>query len=148
MSAPGYAGSQYILDINGSGGAFVSIVAKSTVRRLIVRESTLTAAGVANTLQGLLQYKVPNDNTANGFTTIFSEAGANTLTTQGNVVEAEIVIGGDRTQHLEMGEIIGQLPQPIVGMPAAQQAAQAATTMIQLRSGTATGTSVTVTEYN
>ena len=148
MSAPGYAGSQYIVDINGSGGAFVPIIAKSTVRRLIVRESTITSAGVANTLQGLLQYKVPNDNTPNWFTTIFSEAGANTLTAQGNVVEAEIVLGGDRTQHLEMGEIIGQLAQPIVGMPATQQAAQAATTMIQLRSGTATGTSVTVIEYN
>jgi len=148
MSAPGYAGSQYVLDINGSGGAFVSVLAKSTVRRLIIKESTLTAAGGANTLQGLLQYRVPNDNTANGFTTIFTEAGANDVTAQGNITEAEIVLGGDRTQHLEMGEIIGQLAQPIVGMPAAQQAAQAATTMIQLRSGTATGTSVMVIEYN
>jgi hypothetical protein len=148
MSAPGYAGSQYILNINGSGGAFVPIIAKSTVRRLIVRESTITSAGVANTLQGLLQYKVPNDNTANGFTTIFSEAGANTIAAQGNVVEAEITLGGDRTQHMEMGEIIGQLAQPIVGLPAAQQAAAAATTMMQIRSGTATGTSVTVIEYN
>ena len=39
---------------------------------------------------------------------------------------AEIIIGSDRSQHMPMGEIIGQLAQPIVGMPATQQAAQAA----------------------
>ncbi len=145
---PGYAGNQYILDLNGDAGAFISVLAKSTVRRLIVTESPLTSTGGANTLQGLLEYKIPNDDTPQGFTTIFMQAGANDLTSQGSVGLAQIVLGGDRTQHEPMGEIIGQLAQPIVGMPAAQQAAAAATTMIQLRSGTATGTSVQIVEYN
>jgi hypothetical protein len=148
MSAPGYAGSQYIVDINASTGAFINIVANSTVRRLFVAESPLTSTGAANTLVGLLQYKVPNDGTTNGFTTVFEAVGANTLTTQGNPLPAEIIIGSDRSQHMPMGEIIGQLAQPIVGLPAAQQAAAAATTMMQIRSGTANGTSVTVIEYN
>jgi hypothetical protein len=95
-----------------------------------------------------LEYKIPNDDTPNGFTTIFMQAGANDLTSQGSVGLAQIVLGSDRTQHEPMGEIIGQLAQPIVGLPAAQQAAAAATTMIQLRSGTATGTSVQIVEYN
>ena len=144
----GFGGSEYILDINGSGGAFTPVIAKSTVRRLIIDESTVTSNGAANTLQGILQYKIPNDNTANGFTTIFQEVGANTQAAQGNVEVAEIIIGSDRTKHEPMGEIIGQLPQPIVGLPAAQQAAMAATTMVQLRSGTATGTSVRIIEFN
>ena len=54
MSAPGYAGNQYILDINGSGGAFVSVLAKSTVRRLIIKESQITSAGAANVPQGAI----------------------------------------------------------------------------------------------
>jgi hypothetical protein len=147
MSAPGYAGSQYIVDINANSGAFINIVAESTVRRLIVMESPLTSTGGANTLVGLLQYKVPNDGTTNGFTTAFEAVGANTLTTQGNPLPAEIIIGSDRSQHMPMGEIIGQLAQPIVGMPATQQAAQAATTILQIRSGGA-ATSVQVTGYN
>ena len=98
---PGYAGNQYILDLNGDAGAFISVLAKSTVRRLIVTESPLTSTGGANTLQGLLEYKIPNDNTPQGFTTIFMQAGANDLTSQGSVGLAQIVLGGDRTEAVD-----------------------------------------------
>ena len=145
MSAPGYAGNQYILDINGSGGAFVSVLAKSTVRRLIIKESQITSAGAANVPQGAIDYQVPNDDTAAGFTTIFRAVQGDNLEAPGAV---SIELGSRVGQRGAYGEIIGQLAQPIVGMPATQQAAQAATTMIKLRSGTATGTSVLVTELN
>ena len=146
MSAPGFAGNKRIIDIHGSGGAFVSILATSTVRRLVVDESQITSAGAANAPQGAIDYKLPNDGTANGFTTVFRATAADE-----GIIGAEglpIVLGNPIGQHEMAGEVIGQLAQPIVGLPAAQQAAAAATTMIQVRSATATGTSVVVTEYN
>ena len=146
MSQPGYSGNQYILDINANSGAFVNIVAKSTVRRLVVEESSITSAGAANTLQGILQYKVPNDNTANGFTTIFQAVGGNTEAAEGTVVVAKFELGNKVGQIGAWGEIIGQLGQPIIGNN--PPGLTTATTMAQVRSGTGTGTSVMVTEYN
>ncbi len=146
MSQPGYSGNQYILDINADSGAFVNIVAKSTVRKLVVEESSITAAGAANTLQGLLQYKIPNDNTPNGFTTIFQAVGGNTEAAEGTVVVAKFALGNLPGQIAAFGEIIGQLGQPIIGNN--PPGLTNATIMAQVRSGTGTGTSVMVTEYN
>jgi len=143
MSAPGFAGNQRIVDINGDAGAFVSILALSTVSKLIIEESTLTSAGAANTLQGLLQYKIPNDGTTNGFTTEFQAVGGNTIAAEGAVIPAKIVLEGIPARFGQR-QIIGQVGQQIIGA----SALTAATTMIQLRSGTATGTSVIVTELN
>ena len=144
MSAPGFAGNKRIININGSGGAFISILATSTVRHLIVDESQITSAGAANTPQGVIDYRLPNDGTPNGFTTIFRASASDE-----GIIGAEglpIVLGNPVGQHEMAGEVIGQLGQPIVGIPAANIAA--ATTMIQVRSGTAIGTSLVVTEYN
>lgn len=146
MTPQGYAGNQYLLDINGDAGNWISVLAKSTVRRLIVEESTITAEGAANTLQGLLQYQIPNDGTTNGFTTIFQAVGANTEATEGQVIPARIELGSKIDQIAGAGETIGQLGQPIVG--ANPPGLTAATTMIKLRSGTGTGTTVMVTELN
>lgn len=144
MSAPGFAGNKQIIDINGSGGAWVSIMATSTVRRLVVDESQITAEDAANTPQGVIDYRIPNDGTPKGFTTIFRASASDE-----GIIGAEglpIVLGNPIGQHEMAGEVIGQLGQPIVGIPTANIAA--ATTMIQVRSGTATGTSLVVTEYN
>lgn len=143
MSQPGFAGNKRIVDINGDAGVFVSILAQSTVRRLVVEESTLTSAGGANTLQGILQYQIPNDDTTNGFTTIFQAVGGQTEAAEGTVVPPKIELGSPIAQIMFAGEIIGQVGQPFPGGTPV-----AATTMIKLRSGTATGTSVIVTEYN
>lgn len=144
MTAPGFSGNRYIVDINGSAGAFVSILAKSTVRRLVIDESQLTAAGAANTPQGVIDYRLPNDDTANGFTTVFrSSQGAEGII---GAATLPIVLGSAVGQVGYTGEVIGQLGQHIIGMPG--DVIAAATTMIQLRSGSATGTSVLVTEYN
>ncbi len=144
MSQPGFQGNSYLLAINGDAGAFVAVQAKSTVRRLVVEESPIKTDGTAQTLQGLLQYQIPNDGSASGFTTIFAAVGGNTEAAEGTVVVAKIELGNPVAQIGGLGEIIGQLGQPITGLttPAA------ATTMIQLRSGTATATTVKITEYN
>ncbi len=136
MTVQGFAGNSYILDINSDAGAFVSILAKSTVRRLEVTESSITAAGAANALQGVLDYEIPNDGSVNGFATIFRAQ-------QGDM---PIRLGSPIADRMYQGEIIGQLGQPIVG--ANPPGLTSATTMMKIRSGTATATSVKVTEYN
>lgn len=146
MSQPGYAGNQYLLAVNGDAGAFINVVARSTVRRLVIEESTVKPDGTAQTLQGLLQYKIPNDGTSAGFTTVFQAAGANTIAAEGQVIPAKIELGNKPGQIAAFGEIIGQLGQPIVGNNPPGNTA--ATIMAQLRSGTATATTVLVTEYN
>lgn len=143
MSQPGFAGNKRIVNINGDAGNFVPILAQSTVRRLVIEESTLTAAGATNALQGILQYLIPNDNTLAGFTTIFQAVGGQTEAAEGTVVPPRIELGNIIGQREASGEVIGQLGQPFPGGTPA-----AATTMIMLRSGTATGTSVIITEYN
>lgn len=143
MSQPGFSGNRYLLDINGDGGAFVAVLAKSPLRRLVVRESTVTAEGAANTLQGLIQYRIPNDGTAAGFTTVFQEAGANDTTSQGEVKAAQIELGSPNSAVGPWGELIGNGPNVICGIGPTP-----ATHLIDLRSGTATGTTVEITEYN
>jgi hypothetical protein len=144
MSQPGFAGNRYIVDINGSAGAFVQILAKSPVRRVTIEESPITSAGVNNPLQGLIDYQIPNDNTPNGFTTVFRAVGGNTEAAEGQVEVAKIMLGNPIAQHAEGGEIIGNGPNVIVGMIGGTPATQLA----NVRSGTATATSVMVTEYN
>lgn len=135
MSKPGFAGNSRIVDINGSGGAFIPILAQSVVRRLKITESPLTAAGAANVLQGSMEYQIPNDDTPNGFTTVFDASIA---------VSEGLELGSEIVQKGPWGEIIGQPGQPQIGVPGGTPA----TTMILVRSGTATGTSIVVTELN
>ena len=142
MTAPGFAGQKRIVDINGSGGAFVPILATTTSTRVVIDESQVTSAGVANVPQGVIDYQIPNDGTPNGFTTAFRATqgpegvlGAATLP----IVLGNPLDGGKR------GDIIGQVGQPIAG---AGGFVSTATVLIKLRSGSATATSVVVTEYN
>jgi hypothetical protein len=147
MSQPGYPGNQRIVDLNSDAGAFISILAVGTCRRLKIEESTITAEGAANTLQGLLQYKLPNDGTPNGFTTIFQAIGANGVSDEGIIVPAGIELPDKGMANEKYGAVIGQAAQPIVGLPGASNLTTQIP-MIELRSGTGTGTSVMVTEYN
>ena len=142
MSAPGFAGNSYILDIPADSGAFLAVVAKSVVRQLLIQESQITAEGAANVPQGVIDYQIPNDGTLNGFTTVFRAvqgAGA----PQGLPIQ----LGSTIEQRGPYGEIIGQPPQPIVGLPGVNNLTTQIP-MIKLRSGTATGTSVVITELN
>jgi hypothetical protein len=138
----GFSGNRYLLAINGSAGAFVTVLAKSPLRRLEIEESPITTAGSAQTLQGLLDYQLPNDDTTSGFTTIFRAVGANTETTEGQVIPARIELGSPNT-NLTQGELLGNGPNTIAGIGATP-----ATPLINLRSGTTTATTVVITEYN
>jgi hypothetical protein len=134
MTVQGFAGNRRIVDIGPNTGAFTSILAQGVVRKLVIDESQITAEGVANVPQGVLQYEIPNDGSANGFTTIFEATQGATL---------PIVLGSTIADDNWMGEIIGQPGQQIIG----QANLQPSTTMIKIRSGSATGTSIIVTEY-
>lgn len=63
-----------IIDI-GVSGSPTNIVATGPCRGWIISESLITSAGVANTRQGWIT-RIPNDGTANGFTTKFTRAAA------------------------------------------------------------------------
>ena len=136
MSQPGFAGNTYLLDINADSGAFKNIVARSSVRRLVIEESSITEAGAPNAIQGVLDYKLPNDGTAAGFTTVF----------RAQQEAIKLPDGADTPSRMYQGEIIGQLGQPIVGNN--PPGLTNATVMVQIRSGTDTETTVKVTEYN
>jgi hypothetical protein len=125
-----------IKDINGSGGDFIAIAATWTIRRMVVTESLLKEDGSANVPQGL-DYRKRNDGTAAGFTTVF-EIGP---MTDPDSVAQQIVLGTQTdSAYNGIGETIGTGPQPLVG------GSQDGTHMVDLRSATATATSVVIEE--
>src|SRR5271157_1120169 len=140
----GFAGVRRIVDIPANTAPFLSILATTTSRRVVIDESQITSTGATNTPQGVIDYQLPNDGSANGFSTTFRITEGD----EGIIGSASlpIVLGNPIAGHAEKGEIVGQVGQYIVGMPGGQPLP--ATTLIKLRSGTATGTSVVVTEYN
>lgn len=143
MSAPGFAGKSRIVDLNASTGAFIPLLATTVCRRLRVEESPLKADGSANTLIGLIQYQIPNDGTANGFTTIFEASGVVAANIGANPGVAAFELGNVVAQRDVYGEILGNGPDtPGAGAPPIP-----ATTLCNLRSGGA-ATSVRVVEYN
>lgn len=134
---PGFMGNKRIIDINGSGGAFVPVLATRTCRRVEVRESPVTSAGAANTLQQSLQYKLPND----AFTQVFGSVPGMYEIAPG--VAAFVIADEVANQH-NQGGAVGAGAQPLIGLG---ENAVPAITLFQVRSGTATGTSVEVTEF-
>jgi|SRR5579859_2896340 len=140
----GYAGNQRIVDIPANGGAFLPILAQSPCRRVVIEESPISSAGVTNPLQGNLKYRLPNDGTANGFTTVFEVYGAvdAAVSTASQVIPARIELGNPIAQHEAFGELLGNGPGYVAGIGTTP-----ATTLIQIKSG-GSATSVVVTEYN
>lgn len=132
MSVPGFNGKQRIIDVPGSGSAYLAVLASGPVRRLRFLESTKKANGTANTPQGLT-YQLPNDGSANGFTTVF-DLPVNDV--------KELPDGISPSMRGEKGEIIGNGPGVLIGV-----GVTAATTLFNVRSQTATGTSIILEEY-
>jgi hypothetical protein len=128
-----------IIDLQGSGGAFTPVYATKPIRRLRVVESLLTSLGAANVPQGL-NYQVRNDGTPNGFTQLMATSSPSGA---GDDLLETIQLGSDFSAHQGQGEWIGSGPTDIIGA-----GMQAGTQMINLRSATATPTSVTVIEYD
>lgn len=112
------------LALNGSGGAFKAVVADRTVRRLIITEDAAAA------LQGL-QFQLPDDN----FVQIYQ--------TQAGPPPAVVTLGSEIALQTGGGSAIGHGPQQDPGGKTI-----AGTTMLKLRSASATVTNVWVKEYD
>lgn len=126
----GFNGTQQIIDINASTGAFIAILATGPCRKLTVEESPLTKAGGANTLVGLIQYEIPNDTSATGFSEIFEAIGADTIAAQGNIQPASFELSDDQGFHGPQGSILGNGPSFLLGIGATPAA-----TLCMVRSG-------------
>jgi hypothetical protein len=136
--AGGFNGTQQIIDIPASTGAFLAILATGPVRKIEVEESPITAEGTANTLIGLIEYKIPNDDTTAGFTTVFEAIGSNDITSQGQIIPAAFELSDGAGLHGHEGSILGNGSSFLIGVGATP-----ATTLCLVRSGGA-ATSVRV----
>jgi len=124
----------YIVDLNGSAGAFVNINANAPIRRFKIRESLLTAEGVANTPQGL-QY------TLYGGTVTLAKPAPSTTNEPSEFPTIEFPDPDDMSFHAEQGYIIGMGPDsPGVGVAPTL----VGTLLASVKSLTATATSVEV----
>jgi len=130
-----FNGKQRIVDLNGSAGAYVALLATILLRRVVVQESLLTSTGAANTPQGLT-YTLP------GSTQTFQLPVPTTTQEPGEFPKIEIPDREDMSFHQAYGNVIGNGPDT----PGAGVAPTLATTLMTLRSATATATSVLVTE--
>lgn len=124
-----------IININGTGGDYVAIAATMAIRRMVIRESLVKEDGSAATPQGLT-YRVRDDNTAAGFTTVFAVPAVVT-----DPVLPPIELGSLPTNSAQ-GDVIGSGPQPTLG------GSLDGTHMADVRSATATATAVEVEEYS
>jgi hypothetical protein len=127
---------QYLININGSGGAYVPISAKSVVRRLEMIEDSSANAGV---FQGITYQfddgsgTVPNTPSSTVYTVIPS------------AIQPEVypvVIGEAVPENMGYGRVIGTPPDNSGGYSIP------ATVLANVRSATATATVLRVTEYN
>ena len=133
----GFNGTRKVIDIPASSGAFLPILATGLCRRVVVEESPITAEGAANTLVGLIDYQIPNDN----FATTLRAIGANDETSMGQIVPASFELSDSSGYHGPTGSVIGNGPGVLLGIGPTP-----ATTLCNVRSGGA-ATSVVVTQY-
>ena len=135
-----FNGTQAIVDIAGNAGA-TALLATGPVRFAKGVESTLTSAGVANVLQGF-EYQLVTKN-ADGSVNLGPWILIATPSAEsGDVADTVMEIGDPMSLRGPYGSIIGNGPQTYgQGLPPT-----AATTLCNLRSATATPTSVVVTQ--
>jgi len=119
-----------LIDIPANGN-LKTIVATGPTRAFKVSESVITAEGANNNPQGF-QYKVPNDGSAAGFTTLFARAATGDFDQRNFIAEhgpyGEVFAGAGNSQAAGIG-------------------ATAATPLIKIQSATATATTIEITEY-
>lgn len=116
-----------LININGNGGTFTPVYATQTTRRVDILEDYSANGGVG---QGL-QYQF-DDNQTPPFTTIYSAAPGT----------EPIMLGDPIPENNGYGRVIGNGPDHSGGY------AIPATLLINLRSASATGTTVRVTEFD
>lgn len=130
MQTAAFNGTQQIIDIPGTGGAFLPLLATGPVRRVEITESQTTAAGANNPPQGFA-YEILNDNSPLGNAQPFVVSPYNTA-----------VLGDPQVPGSRWGSTIGNGSSFLIGIGATP-----ATTLCKLRSASATGTSVIVRQY-
>lgn len=133
-----FNGTTQVIDIAAVGG-LTPLLATGPVRYIKAMESTLTAAGAANaTLQGFEYQLVNPDGTVGPWVPV------NTPTAEsGDPVYTTMEIGDPMALQGSFGSILGHGPQALgMGLPE-----QPATTLCNIRSATATPTSIIVTQY-
>src|SRR5579862_1011840 len=116
-----------LININGSGGAWTAVSATQVTRRVEVIEDFSANAGVG---QGLA-YQF-NDGSVTPFTTVYEVAPQS----------EPIILGAPIPQNKGYGLVIGTPPDASGGYSIP------ATLLINLRSATATATTVRVTEFD
>jgi hypothetical protein len=116
-----------LIDVNGSGGAFVAVLATQPTRRVEIIEDFSANGGVG---QGLA-YQFDDGETPS-FTTVYEIAPQT----------EPIILGAPIPQQHGYGLIIGHGPDASGGYSIP------ATLLINLRSASATGTVVRVTEFD
>ena len=137
MSNPIYNGTHQIIDVPAAGSpissGLLAILATGPLLRFTLRESVLTAAGVANTPQGL-------NYVLGGNTQVFQLPAPSTTNEPGDFPEIQVPEKGSMGFHAGLGSPLGHGPDT----PGAGQPAIAATTLISVSSATAQGTSVEI----
>lgn len=131
-----FNGTKQIIDIPGNGSAFLPVVATGPVRYIVAEESTLTAEGAANTLQGW-GYQIKNDGSVAGYQTEFA------VVPTVEPSAAKLELGDPMAKRSRFGALLGNGPDT----PGAGAPPLAATRLFQARSMTPTGTSIVVTQY-
>ena len=119
-----------LIAVNGSGGAFVTVLATIPCRRVEIVEDGSANAGVT---QGLA-YQFDDDSTTPFTTTYYN------IPTAANPSEP-IVLGNTIPMSAGYGTIVGRGPDASGGQTLA------ATQLINLKSATTTATAVRVTEF-
>jgi hypothetical protein len=119
-----------LIDI-GANGAGTKVYATGPTRGWRVFESVITAGGANNAPQGF-QIKIPNDNSASGFTTWFARA-ADVPFDQRNFI----------SEHAAYGEVFAG---PGNATPGLGIGATAATLLCIIQSATATATTIEIVE--
>lgn len=134
MTVNHFNGTQQVIDINGSGGAFVSILATGPLRRFKIYESLLKADGTTvNAPQGLTY-------TLFDGTQVFELPKADVTVQNQPFPTLSIPDVDDAEFHGWQGNVLGNGPDT----PGAGVAPTLATVLAKIRSLSATGTSVIV----
>lgn len=132
---PRFNGTKTIVDIAGSAG-LTPLLATGPVRFVRGVESVLTFAGAANTLQGF-QYQINNgDGTFGPWLPVPTPSAEG-----GDPVDTIMEIGDPMSLRGPHGSILGNGPGVLIGIGVTP-----AQTLANLRSLTATATSVIVTQ--
>lgn len=133
---PRFNGTQTIVDIAGSAGV-TPLLATGPVRFVRGIESVLTSTGAANTLQGFQYQLVNGDGTLGQWIPVTTPAAET-----GDVGDTVMEIGDPMSLRGPHGSILGNGPNYQIGIGVSP-----ATVLCNLRSLTATPTSVIITQY-